>query len=222
MTTKSDQNQKGTGQPYLKGKNTAYVWVFVSANLAIFLALFFSKDLTQASVDQFWQRVTAKDGIVAAVIPILAIVLAGVIGDTGKARLVFWRWRNPLPGCRVFSVLLHTDSRIDVDALKAVVGTFPEDAAGQNALWYRLYKKHGSKNTVLEAHKVYLLTRELTAVSAVFAVMFSIGILVDQVELRTTALYIAALVLQYLLVATAARNYGNRFALNVLTEESHS
>jgi len=34
--------------------------------------------------------------------------------------------------------------------------------------------------------------------------------------------YAGALVVQYLLVASAARNYGNRFVLNVLAEESQT
>jgi hypothetical protein len=82
---------------YLKGKNAAYLWSFIGANLAIFLSLVVSRQFASSSIDHFWERVTTKDGIIAACIPILAIVLSGVLSDSGKARLVFWRWRNPLP-----------------------------------------------------------------------------------------------------------------------------
>ena len=36
-------------------------------------------------------------GIIAVLTPLLTIILAGLFSDTAKARLVFWRWRHPLP-----------------------------------------------------------------------------------------------------------------------------
>ena len=59
-------------EPYLKDKNATYLWTFVSANIAVFLCLLVSKVLTESSLDHFWQRVTMKDGIVVAGVPILA------------------------------------------------------------------------------------------------------------------------------------------------------
>jgi len=209
-------------EPYLKGKNSAYLWSFIGANLAVFLSLLVSRQFASSSIDHFWQRVTTKDGIIAACIPILAIVLSGVLSDAGKARLVFWRWRNPLPGCRVFTKLIDTDPRIDVSALKRKHGEFPEDPHEQNALWYRLYKQHKTAPMVWEAHKIYLLTRDMATIGAVFAVLFPIGIVAAAVSMKTATLYIGALFLQYILVAMAAQNYGRRFVLDVLCEESSS
>src|SRR5580700_3528744 len=87
------KNAAATQEPYLKGKNAVYLWSFIGANLAIFLSLVVSRQFAGSSIDHFWQRVTTKDGIIAACIPILAIVLSGVLSDAGKARLVVWRWR---------------------------------------------------------------------------------------------------------------------------------
>jgi hypothetical protein len=109
MTPRKVSSISPTSEPYLKGKNAAYLWSFIGANIAIFLSLIVSRQFASASIDHFWQRVTTKDGIIAACIPILAIVLSGVLSDAGKARLVFWRWRNPLPGCRVFTQLIGTE-----------------------------------------------------------------------------------------------------------------
>jgi hypothetical protein len=209
-------------EPYLKGKNAAYLWSFIGANLAIFLSLLVSRQFASSSIDHFWERVTTKDGIIAACIPILAIVLSGVLSDAGKARLVFWRWRNPLPGCRVFTDLIGTEPRIDVAALKRKHGKFPQSPHAQNALWYRLYKKHKTTTLVWEAHKIYLLTRDITTISAVLAVLFSIGVVTASVGWKTSLLYAGALAVQYILAASAARNYGERFVLDVLAEESSS
>ena len=222
MTTKKTTRTVATKDPYLKGKNVVYLWSFIGVNLAIFLSLIVSRQFATSSIDHFWQRVTTKDGIIAASIPLLAIVLTGVLSDAGKARLVFWRWHNPLPGCRVFTELVNTDPRIDVPALRMKHGDFPQDPREQNALWYRLYKGHKTIPLVWEAHKIYLLTRDMTTIAAVFAVVFSIGLLVASVSRTVLLLYVGVLVAQYILVASAARNYGNRFVLNVLCEESQS
>lgn len=207
-------------EPYLKGKNAVYLWSFIGINLAVFLSLIVGGKFAGSSIESFWGRVTAKDGIIASSIPIVAIVLSGVLSDTAKARLVFWRWRNPLPGCRAFTELIGTDPRIDVPALRKKLGELPTDPQAQNALWYRLYKQQRTDVRVWEAHKIYLLTRDLTTISALFAVLFSAGVITASLGLKTSLLYIGALTAQYLLVASAARNYGERFVLNVLSEES--
>jgi hypothetical protein len=85
-----------------------------------------------------------------------------------------------------------------------------------------LYRGHKTTPLVWEAHKIYLLTRDLSTIAAVFAVLFSLGVLAVAAGWKTEALYIGALVMQYILVASAAQNYGKRFVLDVLSEESSS
>jgi hypothetical protein len=76
MITPEDANSLSPVQePYLKGKNSVYLWSFIGANLAIFLSLVVSRQFASSSIDHFWERVTTKDGIIAACIPILAIIL---------------------------------------------------------------------------------------------------------------------------------------------------
>jgi hypothetical protein len=101
-------------------------------------------------------------------------------------------------------------------------GDFPQDPREQNALWYRLYKAHKTIPPIWEAHKTYLLTRDMTTIAAVFAVVFSIGLLAVSLNRTILLLYVGALVAQYVFVASAARNYGNRFVLDVVSEESSS
>jgi hypothetical protein len=221
MTTKKP-TAVATRWPYLKGKNALSLWEFVGANLAIFLSLFITKGFSTTSIDQLWKSVTKKDGIIAVLLPLLTIILSGLFSDTAKARLVFWHWRHPLPGCRVFTELIQSDPRIDVPALRKKHGDFPQEAHAQNALWYRLYKEHSSSIVISEAHRIYLLTRDMATLSAVFVVLFSIVIGLDSVGWKIAVLYSGALVAQYLMIATAARNYGIRFVLNVIAEESHS
>jgi hypothetical protein len=215
------KNKGGENEPYLKGKNTAYLWAFTGINIAIFLCLLVGHALSEKSLDHFWQKVTMKNGFLAAAIPILAIILAGVLGDTAKARLVFWRWANPLPGCRAFSTLLKRDPRIDSAGLQSKIGAFPVDAHEQSALWFTLYRRHRAATRVLEAQRIYLLTRDMSAIAAAFVVLLPLIVLLGSSESKVVGFYTIGLLVQYVLAACAARNYGNRFVLNVLSEELH-
>ncbi len=204
----------------LKKANAHYLWLFIGVNLAAFLGVYISAELSGSAIEHFWQKVSAKDGLIALCVPLATIVLNGLLGDTAKARLVFWRWRCPLPGCRAFSRHMHNDPRIDCDALTAKHGKLPRAAKEQNALWYQMYRAHADKLTVLHAHRMYLLTRDMAGLSAIFAVAFLAGALFSPASWKTVAGYGGFLVLQYVALAMAARNYGVRFVTNVLTEES--
>lgn len=209
-------------QPYLKTKNVWWLRLFLGVNVAVFLSIAIGHRLTPASIDHIWQRVSAKDGLLALCFPLVTLVLNGIFGDLGKARLVFWRWRNPLPGCRAFSVIMDMDPRIDAARLRSKLSPVPSEPKGQNAVWYRLYKAHADKRIIWEAHRAYLLTRDMAAMAGVFAVSFAAGVFVTATGWKLATLYSAALVAQYVIVATSARNYGNRFVANVLVEESHA
>ena len=99
---KAVTNNASRKEPYLKGKNSLYLWSFVGVNVAVFLSLVATRHFDSASIEFWWTHVTAKNGIFAVSIPLAVIVFAGLLSDINKARLVFWRWRQPLPGTRVF------------------------------------------------------------------------------------------------------------------------
>lgn len=209
-------------EPYLKGKNIWWLRLFITANLVVFLSVVISGQLSAATLDHFWQRISEKDGLIAICLPLLAIVLNGLLSDLGKARLVFWRWRDPLPGCRAFSVIMALDPRIDGPKLRAKLGTFPIEPREQNALWFRFYKARSSEQVILESHRVYLLTRDMAALSAVCATCLIPGSWLTGPGWRLATIYSVALLAQYMVLSTSARNYGCRFVANVMVEESHS
>jgi len=202
--------------PNPKSGNSVYLWPFIGVNLAIFLWV-----LLGGSLDVSWTRVTAKNGIIAASIPLLALVLTNILSDQTKARLVFWHWHHPLPGCRAFTELMSTDPRIDIPALKSKLGRLPREPKAQNALWYRLYKERRADPKIVAAHRTYLITRDMASISGAFVVLLPAG-LVAGVHWSTAGVSMGLLALQYLLIASAARNYGNRFVLHVLADESHA
>ena len=56
-----------------------------------------------------------------ASIPILVVIFMGILNAPMKDRIVFWRWNNPLPGCRAFSKPAGKDHRVKL----AILSKYP-------------------------------------------------------------------------------------------------
>lgn len=124
--------------------------------------------------------------------------------------------RNPLPGSFAFSRYAQRDSRIDVAALRRVLGTWPSEPREQNAQWYRFYKSVETEAAVVDAHRHFLLTRDYTAVACLLLLTAGpLGLWLIS-SISTAGAYIGLLSLQYLLARQAARNYGVRLVTTVL------
>lgn len=151
---------------------------------------------------------------------LITTVLNGLLSAGTKARLVFLRWRNPLPGSEAFTRYAKEDPRVDMQALKRRLGALPRRPRDQNALWYRLYKQAESDIAVMQAHRDYLLTRDMTALA--FAIAVALGALsfLSVRPLPIAAAYTGALFLQFWIIRVAAANYGRRFVCTVLAVSS--
>ena len=150
----------------------------------------------------------------------LGLILTGVLNAQlsaeMKSRVVFVRWRNPLPGCSAFSGYAKNDLRISFSAIQRVYGPLPEDPREQNALWYKLYKSVDSEPSVVQVHRAFLFTRDYACIALVLAFVLSlIGFFL--IPSKTIAmLYSFALVLQFFVASQAARNHAKRFVTTVL------
>jgi len=149
-----------------------------------------------------------------------AVVITSIItaqfDSVTKARLVFWRWTDPMPGNRAFSELALADHRIDVARLTRKLGTLPTTPREQNSQWYRLYVVRQNDPTVEHVHRDYIFTRDYTAISAM---MLLIGAALGLWLIGRNWFYVAymiGLALQYLVVRRAAKRYGERFVTTVL------
>jgi hypothetical protein len=212
--------QRAENKMSLKSKNMPALVAFAIAQAV--LHLFVLGLLDAGAVKDAWAAMGRWDvagGATLAVALVVAMVavLTDLLSDEMKARLVFWRWRNPLPGCRAFSEHMLRDDRIDAARLQAAHGELPSDPTKQNALWFAIYRKHRGAVSVSQSHARYLLLREMAVLCAVLALAF----LVAAVFLLKTPgrAYGLALLLQYVVIARAARNAGVRLVKNVLAEE---
>lgn len=150
----------------------------------------------------------------------VGLALAGVanaqFSPMAKARIVFLRWHHPLPGAEAFTVHGPADARVDIAALERAHGPLPTDPAAQNSLWYRLFKPIQDRPEIQHVHRLYLLARDYTSLSILLLPVLGGAGLFAIPSTRTALLFIAALVLQFLLARRAARTHGCRLVCNVL------
>lgn len=140
--------------------------------------------------------------------------------DQVKLALVFWRVKHSLPGCRAFSKLAVGDPRIDLGRLKrAVGGEFPSDPEEQNKAWYRLYQQVRDSASIEDAHKEYLLFRDITWLT-VPATSSCLAALLLMRHFKIGAFYLLACVGIYLLARVAAILAANSFVRSVMATAS--
>jgi hypothetical protein len=200
----------------LKSSNLPWVVSLVVLDILVLAVFVFTDLIATASMTQ----VTAARGAVTAVLPVAVLLLSGVVPQNIKAMLVYWKIKNPLPGSEAFTRYGPADPRIDMVALKKNVGQWGTEPVEQNSLWYKLYKKVSSETAVVEAHKSFLLFRDMATVSLLLAITVPIGFGLTHVEHGAVLFSVVLFAAQYILAAMASRNSGIRFVTNVLAEHS--
>lgn len=204
-----------TKTEYLKDSYKSRLYVVAAVNVVLFWALI----IFRSDFSMTWtllSSVSIKERIIGLITPIGVFVLDGLLSADTKARVVYWRYKHPLPGSRAFSEHLKEETRADPDRLVQQWGVFPDAPAGQNRLWYRIYRSVEKEIRVHEAHRAWLFARDLTAYTFLFLIIFGIATLVSGTLWPVGWGYIATLAIQYVSAMTAARNYGARFVCTVL------
>ncbi|MDQ1166414.1 hypothetical protein [Flavobacterium sp. SORGH_AS_0622] len=201
----------------LKAKNTPQLWILLSANILIILAVVFHAEFRDLQKD--FDILFIFKSLGASIAPLILFLLNGFVSSHQKAILVFWKLKDPLPGSEAFSKLSRQDTRIDRKKLKQLYGILPKKPSEQNKLWYKIYKKHVSNLIISESHRAFLLARDLTSMCFLFVLFLGIPVLII-IESPTNISYFIYLILQYFFVVIGAKNRGRRFVTNVLAEET--
>jgi len=156
----------------------------------------------------------------AILLPPIVLWLCSLIGPDLKHRLVFWRWNEVLPGHRAFSIHATEDPRFDAADLRKKIGPFPEAARDQNARWYKLYKEVQDAAPVVDAHRSFLLFRDLAAMSSILVIAVTLIFTLVGLDWHKAATAAVILAIQFLLAVVASRVSANRFVRNVLAEHA--
>ncbi len=153
-----------------------------------------------------------------ALVTTLVAALDSLPGDRVKAALVFWRWKNPLPGTHAFEkATLSSDPRISVNRLRARLGgAFPRAPQEQNSAWYRLYKEVEESPQVSGTHYEYLLFRDLAWFSVILTVLGVLSIPINRHHWREILGFVGVAAVFDALLMRAAAERGGRLVRSVL------
>ena len=204
----------------LKGQNSLPLYGLMAANLA----MFFGAVQHDAILRGDWMEAARHFGeaIPAGIGIALTGLLNAQLSADAKARIVFLRWRDPLPGSEAFTKHAPADPRVDLAALTAAIGPLPVTPRDQNALWYKLYKSVASDPAVGQVHRAFLFTRDYACLALFAFVILGIAGFAQIPSARTAFGWLALLAVQFLLARRAARTHGVRFVTTVLALKSAS
>lgn len=198
----------------LKSGNAPALAVVICANIFGYTAI----QAGATSLNSDWPSIVEGAGkfATAGIVVTIIFVINGLISAASKARIVFLRWNDPLPGSEAFTRYLYTDPRISVDAIEREYGALPTHPREQNALWYRLYKQVSMDSAVLQTHRAYLFTRDYAAIAFMLLVILGPIAVIQSSDTKIALSYCAVLAAQLALSIQAARNYGKRLVTTVL------
>lgn len=204
---------------YIKSTNRKWLIGYLLLNVVIFAYFSGLIGLTFKDFNELLSKLKSPDGFLPLLGLPLSIVLEGFLSNSFKEVLVFWRVKDRLPGCRAFSHIACNDHRINMNKLNSLFPDgLPEDPREQNQEWYSLYKKYQDERTVFQSHKVFLLTRDLTALTGVLIPISLIAHWIWGTQTKMIIYHLAVLLLLFFFISLSAQNYGKRFVANVLAE----
>jgi hypothetical protein len=194
---------------------------FVFAN---FLLLIFVPDLINISSHSNYVTYLTDVGLLKGVglllTSILTLLVNGFYKSEHKYIIVFWKVKNNLPGCRVFTELARKDPRIDYNTLIRKYDPLPTEPDEQNKLWYKILKRYPDDESILQSHRDFLLFRDLTTIAFSLMVVFLIVFTVAKIlHFNLGIMYFPIFVIEYLLLVVITINKSERFVLNVIATD---
>jgi hypothetical protein len=203
----------------LKEQNRWQIWLIVAVN-SLFLYAVIQKNAIEATGLQALFKDTGNLLPVGLAL-VVSTVLNGLFSADTKARLVFLRWQNALPGHRAFTQYGKTDPRIDLAKLTKLHGSaLPTNPSEQNKVWYQFYKTVDNNSAVSQVHRDFLLMRDYTGLAALFIVFYGAAGFYAIPSLKVSIIYILLLIIQYAIVRRAADTYGVRMVTTVLAQKA--
>lgn len=204
----------------LHTQNALWIAGYVALHVVAFVSLATEGTLDPVTIKDVTSEVLSAEGAVAAMAFVASIVLNGLLRGNTKAVLVFWRFRYPLPGHRAFTRFGPRDPRVDMAALEAQIGPLPTAATDQNLAWYKLYRRYCDEPSVVEAHRRYLLTRDLAVLTLMFLLTLPGVLYLADADITLISGYSLVLLSAYVLISLASQRYATALVTNVLAVAS--
>jgi hypothetical protein len=160
---------KSGGSKPLKELNRWQIWLIIAANAIVFYG---ASQWDAIAVSGLRAAITGAANLLPVGLAVVVTTVAnGLLSAELKARLVFLRWKQALPGHRAFSVYAKKDPRIDFVRLQRALGNkLPAEPEAENKAWYRFYLEVQNVPSVLQVHRDFLLLRDYAGLAALFLI----------------------------------------------------
>lgn len=153
-------------------------------------------------------------------IPVAILLIVNVLPHDVKAMLVYWKPLGWLPGTEAFTLLGPRDPRINMQFLESKIGPLPTGPNEQNSKWYELFKQVDDETEVSEAHRHFLMYRDMAVLSLPLILLAPLVLYYAGASPSAQLVGAALFALQYLVTALSGRWSGTRFVTNVLAVHS--
>ncbi len=199
----------------LKKENNRNIFFIMAASLVL-SAFFQFKSTSLPSLIE-----AAVIGSGSLMFSAVLVMLANILPQSIKHKMVFTRLKNELPACRVDN-LCRKDSRVEYDLVK---NRWPEvfsediDGATRNSRWYQqIYKSVKDTREVLQAHRAFLLYRDTFSGLALIFLATIVWLLIGNSKIIGEINPIVFCIQGALTILSliAARIAGNRFVVNAV------
>jgi hypothetical protein len=188
----------------------------LAANLALYYALVKGLSLSEFKME------TATAHLAAILPGGLAAALCGILNSQltylQKARIVFFRWRDPLPGCRAFSHYAARDPRIDMKTVRAKWSPLPRSPQQQNALWYRIYQQEQGTEAVGHLNKHWLFARDYASMCVLLFIVLGVLGILQMPSALSWSVFTGIVFAQFFFARRSAVNYAERFVTTVIAQ----
>ena len=200
----------------LKDSYRMQLFAALAANLALYYALVKGLSFSEFKME------TAMAHLSALLPGGLAVALCGILNSQltylQKARIVFLRWRDPLPGCRAFSHYVAQDPRIDMKSVRAKWSPLPKGAKQQNALWYRIYQQEQGTEAVDHLNRHWLFARDYASICVLLLIALGALGIYQMPSALSWSVFVGIVLAQFFFARRSAVNHAERFILTVIAQ----
>lgn len=191
-----------------KDQNAARLFTVLAINLFAFIWMFLDWEISMDSLRYF---------IFGPLAIAATAIINGMIGPETKAKIVFLRWKNPLPETRVFSKLIAYDRRIDMKRIDLEIkGASGFSAEMQNVAWFDYYLHSQTNPLVVSSERNYVYYRDYACMMMILVLTASSACLYFRDHINLILICILVLTAQYVFAALVAARSGNEFATTVI------
>lgn len=192
---------------------------FIIFDIALFLLINYN-----------FKTIITNHGILSIIlsVPVLYLpvyILNNIISEEFKFWILYFYKKPHRFAANIFTrmkngSLNYNKNYIDVDLILEKYGN-PEGSYEEDSVWYKIYLKRRYEPKVYQQHRLFLLSRDFTAIIFPLTILFSIVVYFLGISLYNISILIGISIFEVFLFRLIAIKQNKKFVLSVLQEETY-